>query len=88
VTTLGGNGLSGMSGVWIVVCDLVFRLLGMGEFNIWVDEGMRLGRWTSVAGEAWVARDGACCNLSLKIAAKSARALTVSSPTLAKGTSG
>jgi hypothetical protein len=34
----------------------------------------------SVAGEAGVARDGACCNLSLKSAAKSARAFMVSSP--------
>jgi hypothetical protein len=66
----------------------VCRLLGMGEFEIWVDEGMRLGHWTTVTGEVWVARDGACCSLSLKIAAKSARALTVSSPTLAKGTYG
>jgi hypothetical protein len=44
VTTLGGNGLLGMSGVLIVVCDIVCRLSGMGEFNIWVDKGMRLGR--------------------------------------------
>jgi hypothetical protein len=60
----------------------------MGEFEIRVGKGMRLGRGMTVAGEAWVARDGACCNLSLKIAAKSERAFTVSSPTLAKGTSG
>jgi hypothetical protein len=60
----------------------------MGEFNIWVDEGMRLERGTTVAGEAGVVRDGACCNLSLKIAAKSARAFMVSSSTLANGTSG
>jgi hypothetical protein len=60
----------------------------MGEFKIWVDEEMRLGRGMTLAGEAWVAGDGACCNLSLKIAAKSVRADIVSSPTLANGTSG
>jgi hypothetical protein len=60
----------------------------MGEFKIWVDEGMRLGRGTTLAGEARVAGDGSCCNLSLKIAAKSVRAAMVSSPTLANGTSG
>jgi hypothetical protein len=52
VTTLGGNGTWGMSWVWIVVCDRVYRLMGMGEFNIWVDEGARLGRGTTLAGEA------------------------------------
>jgi hypothetical protein len=41
----------------------------MGEFKILVDAGMRLGRGMTLAGEAWVAGDGACCNLSLKIAA-------------------
>jgi hypothetical protein len=60
----------------------------MGEFQIWVDEGMRLGHGTTSAGEAQVTGDGACCNLSLKIAAKSVRAAMVSSPTLANGTSG
>jgi hypothetical protein len=54
----------------------------MGEFKIWVDEGMRLGRGTTLAGEARVAGDGACRNLSLKIAAKSVRAAMVSSPKL------
>jgi hypothetical protein len=43
VTTLGGNGLLGMSGVWIVDCDLVCRMLGMGKLEISVDEGMRIG---------------------------------------------
>jgi hypothetical protein len=42
--------------------------MGMGEFKIWVDEGMRIGRGTPLAGEARVAEDGACCKLSLKIA--------------------
>jgi hypothetical protein len=39
----------------------------------------------NVAREAWVARGGACCILSLKIAAKSVRALTVSFPDAGKG---
>jgi hypothetical protein len=59
----------------------------MGELNIWVDEGMRLGCVTTLAGEARVSGDGACCNLSLKIAAKCAKAAMVSSPTQANGTS-
>jgi hypothetical protein len=49
---------------------------------------MSLGRGTALVGEARVSGEGACCNLSLKIAAKSARAAMVSSPTLANGTSG
>jgi hypothetical protein len=60
----------------------------MGEFKIWLGEGMRIGRGTTLAGEACVTGDGACCNLSLKIAARSARAAMVSSPTLVSGTSG
>jgi hypothetical protein len=27
----------------------------MGEFQIWSDEGARLGRWTVLVGAAWVA---------------------------------
>jgi hypothetical protein len=60
----------------------------MGEFKIWVDERMRLGRGTPVAGEARVAGDGASCNLNLKIAAKSVRAAIVASAMMANGTSG
>jgi DNA replicative helicase MCM subunit Mcm2 (Cdc46/Mcm family) len=60
--------------------------MGMGEFLIWADEGARLGRWTIVAGAAWVAGDGVCCILSLKIAANSVRAAMVSSQMLANGT--
>jgi hypothetical protein len=62
--------------------------MGMGEFKIFFDEGAPLGRWTVLAGAAWVVGGGACCILSLKIAAKSVRAAMVSSPTLANGTSG
>jgi hypothetical protein len=60
----------------------------MGEFKIWVGEGLRLGRVTTLAGETRVSGDRACCNLSLKIAAKSAKAAMVSSPTQANGTAG
>jgi hypothetical protein len=58
----------------------------MGEFNIWCGEGMRLGLGATLAGEGRVSGDGSCCNLSLKIVAKSARAVMVSSPTLVNGT--
>jgi hypothetical protein len=34
VTTLGGNGTLGFFCVWIIVCDLVCRDMGMGEFKI------------------------------------------------------
>jgi hypothetical protein len=60
----------------------------MGELNIWVVEGMMLGRGTTLAGKARAAGDGECCNFSLKIAAKSARDAMASFPTLAKGASG
>jgi hypothetical protein len=60
----------------------------MCEFLIWSDEGARLGRWTILAGAAWVVGDGVCRILSLKIAAKSVRTAMVSSPRLANGTSG
>jgi hypothetical protein len=62
--------------------------MGMGELLIWADEGARPGCWTILAGAAWVAGEGACCNLSLKSVAKSVRATMVSSPTLANGTYG
>jgi phage terminase large subunit-like protein len=62
--------------------------MGMGEFKIWFDYGTRLGRGKTLGGAAWVARDGVCPYLSLKIASKSARADMVSCPTLANGTSG
>jgi hypothetical protein len=60
----------------------------MGELKIFVGEGIMIGRETTLAGEARVSGSGACCNLSLKIAAKSVRADMVSSPTLENGTSG
>jgi hypothetical protein len=71
----GSSDLSGSQSALTCLCVCARARLGLREFNI-------------VAGEACVTGDGGCCNLSLKIAAKSVRAFTVSSPTLAKGTSG
>jgi hypothetical protein len=58
----------------------------MGEFKMWVGEGMRFGQGKTLAGGARVSGDGGCC--SLKIAAKSVRADMVSSQTLENGMSG
>jgi hypothetical protein len=62
--------------------------MGLGEFNIWFDDGAWFGHGKTLGGAAWGAGDGVCRNLSLKIATRSVRADMVSSPTLANGTSG
>jgi hypothetical protein len=62
--------------------------MGIGEFKIWFDDATRLGCCETCGGTASGAGDVGCHNLSLKIAAKSARANIVSSPTLANGTTG
>jgi hypothetical protein len=62
--------------------------MGIGELNIWLGGGTRLGRETTLGGESIVVGDGACCNLSFKIAARSVRADIVSPLTLVNGTSG
>jgi hypothetical protein len=87
VTTLGGNGAMEMYCVRIVVCDLVCRDIGMGDFKTGVDDSERHGRWKTVGGAAGGVGDGVFRSLSLKIAANSARAEMVSSLTRANGTS-
>jgi hypothetical protein len=60
----------------------------MGEANIGLDVSARHGRWVTFGGAAGGVGGGVCRNLSLKIAANSASAEMVSSPTRANGTSG
>jgi hypothetical protein len=79
VTTLRGNDAAVISCVWVVVYDLVFRDRGIGEANSRLDDSARHGRWMTFRGAVGSVATKVCCNLSLKIAANSASAQTVSS---------
>jgi hypothetical protein len=87
-STLGGKGALAMSFVWIVVCDLVCSDMDMGEAKIGFDDSVRHGRWVNFGGAAASVGDGVCCTLSLKMAANSAGAKMVLSPTRVNGSSG
>jgi hypothetical protein len=68
---------------------ILFVAIGAWEssrFDLTIQQGMVVGRQLEAQLEAW--ETGFFRNLSLKIAAKSASAEVVSSPTRANGTSG
>jgi hypothetical protein len=60
----------------------------MGEAKIGLDDSARHVRCLTAGSAAGSVGGGVCHNLSLKIAANSASAEMVSSPTRANGTSG